>query len=256
MTSSKAYNSLALRVLCLEAFPLESLYGAARGRRRFPAVSKRKTTSLLFPLALALAILAPHTALGSRLSDAAVGAEGGAAAAPATAAAETGVGETPEAAAEAAGKADEAQTKPKRKGNAFTRAITAPFRALAKLFGGGKSKSETAKKPAETESTKDVEAARNPAPEESKPGKGDAAPLTSKQSGVTAQAAPVEAARVEPLTKTPAPPAASRTPSAPEGVRIVRPSEGEVAPGLQPKMWIPKIVGVPSDSISQGRALL
>ncbi|HEX8685103.1 MAG TPA: tetratricopeptide repeat protein, partial [Pyrinomonadaceae bacterium] len=40
------------------------------------------------------------------------------------------------------------------------------------------------------------------------------------------------------------------------GARVVRPSSGEAALELQPKMWIPKIVGVPSDPVSQGRALL
>jgi Flp pilus assembly protein TadD len=59
-------------------------------------------------------------------------------------------------------------------------------------------------------------------------------------------------ALVEPLSKTPAREATGST----EGVRIVRPAAGEVARELQPKMWIPLIVGVPSDPISQGRALL
>jgi tetratricopeptide (TPR) repeat protein len=231
-------------------------------------VSKRKTSSLLFSLVLTLSILAPHAALGRRLSDSNATAVGDVVA-PARAAERT-ESDAAEVAAETAEAADETQ-QPKRKGNSFARSLGAPFRALARLFGGGKSKAETAKKPAPqttaaaTQSTKGIEAAQNPAPGESKPGKGDAAPAA--QNAATAQAAPVEAAKVEPLTKTPARAAAqapretagptqSGDARATEGVRIVRPPAGEVARELQPTMWIPKIVGVPSDSISQGRALL
>ncbi len=222
---------------------------------------KRKTSSLLFSLVLALAMLAPHAALGSRFTDGPAAGEG-------VVTAVRRSGEKADGAAKAADKtgkaADEAQ-RPKRKGNAFARALGAPFRALARLFGGGKSKSETVKKstpaPAQevaaaTQSTKDIEAAQPVAQEESKPGKGDAAPSEPGRTGARAQAAPVEAARVEPLAKTPARAAAQPAPPSAEGVRIVRPSEGEVARELQPKMWIPRIVGVPSDPVSQGRALL
>jgi tetratricopeptide (TPR) repeat protein len=231
-------------------------------------VSTRKTSSLLLSLALAIAILAPHAALVRRVSaaseSAATDADG-----PARAIEETN-GATVEPEAETAAASDEAQPT-KRKGNGFARALGAPFRALARLFGGGKSKSETAKKktpaPTATQSTKTVEAAQNSVPAESKPGKGDAAETTTGRTAATAQAEPVEAAKVELLTKEPAREAAqapresansAQTGGAPamEGVRIVRPSAGEVARDLQPKIWIPKIVGIPSDPISQGRALL
>ncbi|MCA1620962.1 MAG: tetratricopeptide repeat protein [Acidobacteria bacterium] len=233
---------------------------------------KRKTYSLLFPLVLAAALLFPHAALGSRFPDAPAPA-----ASDAGAPAVRGAGEEPAAggAKPDGGAADETQ-KPKRKGNAFTRALGAPFRALARLFGGGKSKSETAKKSpaptqettaaASTQSTQDVEAARNVAAGESKPGKGDAAPVSPGETTAAAAAtssAPVEAPRVEPIA---APARARETAEVPrdtavatrasEGVRIVRPSVGEVARELQPRIWIPKIVGVPSDPVSQGRALL
>jgi Flp pilus assembly protein TadD len=42
----------------------------------------------------------------------------------------------------------------------------------------------------------------------------------------------------------------------PEGVRIVRPAAGESAEAPRTKLFIPMIVGVPSDPVSQGRALL
>jgi tetratricopeptide (TPR) repeat protein len=238
-------------------------------------VSKRKTSSLLFSLVLALSVLAPHAALGSRLPAAPAASDAGA---PARAGEGTDKAAAPEVAGAAADPGDAADdsARPKRKGNAFARALTAPFRALARLFGGGKSKTETAKKPAPAqpadapaaESAKDVGAAQGPAPDAPQPGKGDEAPASPVQPAATAQAAPVEAAKVEPIT-TPAParesaqaprePAGDARPAvtrATEGARIVRPSEAEVARGLQPEMWIPKIVGVPSDPVSQGRALL
>ena len=231
---------------------------------------KRKTYSLLFPLVLAAALLFPHSALGSRFPDGPAPAVGDAGA-PAVGRAD----EEPAAGdAKPDGEAADETQKPKRKRNALTRALGAPFRALARLFGGGKSKSEAAKKSpaptqettaaASTQSTQDVGTARNVAAEESRPGKGDAAPVSPRETTAAATtSAPVEAPRVEPI----AAPARARetaevprdtavTTRAPEGVRVVRPSAGEVARDLQPRMWIPKIVGVPSDPVWQGRALL
>ncbi|MBV9924438.1 MAG: hypothetical protein JOZ96_05300 [Acidobacteria bacterium] len=199
-------------------------------------MSKRRTTSLIISLVLSFAAVVPRAALGYRAADTVVMAVTDATpAAPAPA----------EAKAEANVDADAQPQKPK--GNAFARAISAPFRALARLFGGGR-KSEAAKRPA--------------APAESR-----------TQTQTTAQTAPIEAPKVEPVN-TPAAPTneteaitkvtatnvtptktADATPSQ-EGVRIVRPSAGETAEVLKPKMWIPLIVGVPSDSVSQGRALL
>jgi Flp pilus assembly protein TadD len=233
---------------------------------------------MLFSLVLALAILAPQAALGGRAHEATDASD---AAASASERAEEGTRRgSPEAsgkASDAADAADEA-ARPKRKGNAFTRALGAPFRALARLFGGGgKSKSETAKKPAPaqetaaaaTQSIKNPETAQAAAQGEATRGGGDAAPVSLSQDAAAAKAAPVEAPRVEPITKTTArareaaeatretagvaQPGGAR---ATESVRIVRPDAGEVVRDLQPKMWIPLIVGVPSDPVSQGRALL
>jgi tetratricopeptide (TPR) repeat protein len=74
---------------------------------------------------------------------------------------------------------------------------------------------------------------------------------------------PLEKSKVEPATadtlltrETPQVPPAPTAAPTPEGVRIIRPSAGEAAGDLRPKMWIPLIVGVPSDPVSQGRALL
>lgn len=219
-------------------------------------MSKRRTTSLIISLVLSFAVLVPQAALGYQGADPAAPAVSDAApAAPAR------IEEEPDA--EANGGATEAADSqaPKPKGNAFVRALAAPFRALAKLFGGGR-KNETAKKPA-PQPARQTAAAQNEvkqeaAPEESRP-----------QTQTAAQPAPVEVTKVEPLT-TPAAQARETAQAPPdseprrhdaaappsEGVRIVRPSADEVAEGLRPKMWIPLIVGVPSDPVSQGRALL
>ena len=223
---------------------------------------KSKTPLTLFSLVLATALLLPHAAaLGRPFPEEPTPAASEAGAPTPSKRAED---KTDEGAAqtkvEAADEGEEARPK-KRKGNAFARALGAPFRALARLFGGGKSKSETAKKspaPAQPPATdtaavrtaQNIETVREVAVEESKPGKGDAAPDTpGRDAAASARPAPAEAPRVEPLT-------AAKPAREAEGVRVVRPSEGEVARELQPRMWIPKIVGVPSDPISQGRALL
>ena len=220
-------------------------------------MSKRRTNSLVISLVLSFAVLVPQAALGYR--DADPSAPAASEAAPATPARAKEEGE--KEASEGSGKAADSQPSKKRKGNAFARALAAPFRALAKLFGGGR-KSETAKKSAPAQQTAATQnEVKQDAAEESKESK--------PQTQTAAQPAPVPAPKVEPVT-TPAAPAreTARTPPAPEpfrnpvvapspeGVRIVRPGAGEPAGALRPKMWIPLIVGVPADPVSQGRALL
>ncbi|MFL6255059.1 MAG: hypothetical protein ACJ74T_08540 [Pyrinomonadaceae bacterium] len=219
-------------------------------------MSKRRTTSLIISLVLSFAVLVPQAALGYHEADSTAPAVSDAA--PSTPARVEEDGDAG-ASTEGAAAADEAQPT-KQKGNAFARALGAPFRALARLFGGGR-KSATAKKSAPQPSTQTAatqnEIKQETAPEESK-----------ARTETAAQPAPIQVPKVEPVT-TPAAPT-RETAQAPrtsevnreagttstEGVRIVRPSAGELTEDLQPKMWIPLIVGVPSDSVSQGRALL
>lgn len=201
-------------------------------------------TSLIISLVISFAVVVPQGALAYRKADT-------------TAPAVSDVGSaTPahakeERDAEASEEADETadSRQPQRKGNAFGRALGAPFRALAKLFGGGR-KSETAKRSAPPTTVAPSNEVR-------------------PQTQTAAQPAPVQVPKVAPVT-TPAASTRETTPTprvsesfrntvvapSPEGVRIVRPSAGETAEGLRPKMWIPLIVGVPSDPVSQGRALL
>jgi Flp pilus assembly protein TadD len=223
-------------------------------------VLKRRTSSLILSLALAFAFLAPQAALGSRVlyaSGAGVGATGTPSPEPGAAADD--------------GDADDAgdAQQPKRKGNGFARALAAPFRALARLFGGGKkSKSDEAGKSttlpaqgagttAETQgAAPDGKTRNNVATQEAKASVVGAASqaTTNDETAATngeaaAQPAPVEAG-IEPSRSGVSGARAS------EGVRIVRPAAGEVAEELRPKMWIPLIAGIPSDPVSQGRALL
>jgi predicted Zn-dependent protease len=219
------------------------------------AVSKRRTTSLLIALVLSFAVFVPQAALGYR--DAGPAAPAAGVAGPATPARAEEEGDdagSPEAEDEAVD-----STTPKRKGNAFARALAAPFRALARLFGGGGRKSEAAKRPA-PQPAQQTAAAQNEVEPEAAPG--------GPKPQAAAQPAPVQTPKVEPVTTPAAPnletartprlpaPAESGGAPSPVGVRIVRPEAGEAAEGARPKMWIPLIVGVPADPVSQGRALL
>jgi Flp pilus assembly protein TadD len=213
-------------------------------------------TSLIISLVLCFVVLVPQAALGYHEADPTAPAVSDAG--PATPARVEEDGNA-DASTSTESEADDLQP-PKRKGNGFARALGAPFRALARLFGGGR-KTETAKKSAplprqETAATQN-EVKPETASEESKP-----------QIPTAARPEPSQAPKVEPVTTPAAPtretaqapriPEAAGNGGAPstEGVRIVRPSAGELAEELRPKFWIPLIVGVPADPISQGRALL
>jgi Flp pilus assembly protein TadD len=208
---------------------------------------KRKIVSLVISLTLAFAVLVPQAALGNRvLYVPTPGANPAGTPAPETftAAAESG--------ADATGETDDAQP-PKRSGNGFARALAAPFRALARLFGGGKkSKPEEAKKADPLPAAQAVANAetQSAAPEEAKADPGVA--KIQAASNVEPAGAPTKTARasIEPASDVAVGVEAS------EGVRIIRPAAGEVVEELRPKMWIPLIAGIPSDPVSQGRALL
>lgn len=148
---------------------------------------------------------------------------------------------------------------PKRKGNGFVRVIGAPFRALARLFGGGKKKTagEAAKRSHGPKTRDAAKAAETPRPPTEQPVT-VAATTTTTTTVVPAPAAPTSAApapSVAPANEAArvSPPAASAQP----GVRIVRPAEGvAAADAARPRPWVPIIEGIPKDSLSQGRALL
>jgi Tfp pilus assembly protein PilF len=126
----------------------------------------------------------------------------------------------------------------KKSGNAFVRALAAPFRALARLFGGGKkdsSPSDAAKakqqEPSKTNVAARTASANSPAA---------VTPTTLPPMGVSA-ASPASPSQTTAATVT--------TPAAPPAVTIAREAKTS-AP------FTPLVVGVPHDPISQGRALI
>ena len=135
------------------------------------------------------------------------------------------------------------------KGNGFVRAVTAPFRALARLFGGGDRK-DSAKAQRKTMAPRTESATRAASPDvatkREEGASGPWQPVPVSVPAATAAARPYEGAGV------PAGSAARRE----ESINVVRPGAGgsSVAPG--PKRFIPIIEGIPKDPLSQGRALL
>ncbi len=232
----------------------------------------------IFPIALALALyaatVAPPTTLARHVSHASSGAE----TSRADGARTHGV--------PAADSSDEGapEQQPKRSANGFARALGAPFRALARLFGGKKSTSEEAgRRKASPRQTTDAAAQASPASEAPKQSvepnaasnvavqstkqvtpapampaalKVDKTKLktTARAVVVSEPSAVASAPEVESLSSTP-PPAAVVTTRTEEGARVVRPDEtGAIVE--PPKMWIPIIDGISKDSLTQGRALL
>lgn len=163
--------------------------------------------------------------------------------------------------------ADGAEQTSKPKGNGFVRAISAPFRALGRLFGGGKKKknAEKAKKQEpKIETTVKSEAAQTPgaagatieARAAEQPKKAERPKKESKKKTESAQATAVVVAPSQPVAPAqmdaPAPARQS------ESVRMVRPAEGQAAQSIPktPPKWIPVIEGIGRDPLTQGRALL
>ena len=144
----------------------------------------------------------------------------------------------------------ERPSKPKGKGNGFVRAITSPFRALGKLFGGGKKRSsdeakgqEAAKPVAESKEEVAVVLEKRG----SERAKKEESKRREKQPAVEqadAGAAPAATAELRPARQS-------------DGVRIVRPAEGQPTQALpKSQKWVPAIEGISKDPLTQGRALL
>ena len=232
--------------------------GATRhaGDQRRLALLKNKKLSIALAVALSAATVAPLTTLAKRVAHSR--ADGDATSNAQTAGAP--VVSTSNTADEGA-----EQPKPKRKGNGFARALGAPFRALARLFGGGKKSTneEAKKRKANPQQTVVAASEASPAPKQN-------AEVANVPAQPTRQVAPA-VNKTEPEVKTPArevkapesvaaapevkTPEPGFTPRANEGARVVRPDEtGTVVE--QPKMWIPVIEGISKDPLTQGRALL
>ena len=137
---------------------------------------------------------------------------------------------------------EDAAQAPKKRGNGFVRALTAPFRALGKLFGGGRKR-----KGSEAPVGRSVEAG-----------------ASAEQREATAVLRPLEKSE-ELKEKTenkreaskPLAPLSAAAPSTPASSEPSpsKPLTTEPPP-KPPYEWKPFIEGVPADHLSQGRALL
>jgi Flp pilus assembly protein TadD len=219
-------------------------------------VSKKRNVSLALALVLSACIFAPQSALGKRvLYDAApfVGA--------------TPAQPEPFDAAVAAG-GDSQQSKHTESG--LARALAAPFRALARLFGGGskKSKAEEARKAAPRPASSD--AAGLLARADAKPENASAPAATQSRDAKPELARTAEMNETNVTNGTKKSPLASEqeasalargivsgapTAEQQQGARIVRPADPAAA-APTPGMWIPVIEGISKDPLTQGRALL
>lgn len=181
---------------------------------------------------------------------------------------------------------DGARAADRPRGNGFVRAITAPFRALGRLFGGGR-KNDAARKRRQRD---DSGARRTQAPAESAqktptPTAADAGRTTNANrpetpapavnvevnseadsavnagvgnvpaSAVASHGAGAVSSAVVSASVAPAPVAPAVAARPREGARVVRPAEGGAAAPAAPK-WVPVIEGIAKDPLTQGRALL
>jgi Flp pilus assembly protein TadD len=254
-----------------ESFPQTLLYNTPAPRHRRLALFKKRIFSVALALAVSAAVAAPQAALASRAqhthSDGAATSNAPASDARAVSPADS---------------ADEGAQQPtrKRKGNGFARALGAPFRALARLFGGGrKSNTEEAKKrranppqaeaaPAPPAVEVPKQAAEPAAPvngvrpkQEVRPAavRADRNKLKTNARAVDVTGGAAAASAPEVTSSEPAPALASApaaaAPRPAEGARVVRPdARGAIVE--PPKMWIPVIEGISKDPLTQGRALL
>jgi Flp pilus assembly protein TadD len=214
-------------------------------------VFKRRILSASLALLVAISALAPWAASAVPAPDPAWETYSG-----------TEASGTVDAGAEAASAATQtgtgtqtAEAAPKRKGNSFARALSAPFRALARLFGGGNKKRTTVAR----QQAPAAQAARplNPSLKtQQEIGTAALPPVVPVNSAATGRG-PV----IIPDAVAPAGPVISHNPAVTtehrveEGARVLRPDE-TATPAKLPKTFIPIIEGISRDPLTQGRALL
>jgi Flp pilus assembly protein TadD len=159
-----------------------------------------------------------------------------------------------------------ASAQTKKRPNLFVRIITAPFRGLAKLFGGGKDDKRARAKTKEVKPTK-AQAYRSA--NEARNGQADAArqnelsPVESQPARVAENAArnvrTGEQATAQHSSNAPtvAAPRGAANAVSPVVVKQPRaPEASDESSDYEPRKFTPFIEGAPGDPLSQGRALL
>ena len=216
-------------------------------------MSRRQAQAVFLAIALSAGTLAPGATLG-------LAAHADVVHLPASVAAEPEPADAPPAAAEAAAPAEPSGEKPK--GNAFVRALTAPFRALGRLFGGGRRKSSSAAKRREEQPAGAAHRPETARAVEVTATKLPSAPRINFALARTRVTMPLLVAEPAPAAPTVAsvavaPPAQPSDPAAgaQPPVNLVRPDE-QTRAAMNPGMWVPVIEGIAKDPLTQGRALL
>lgn len=151
----------------------------------------------------------------------------------------------------------------KKRPNLFVRIISAPFRGLAKLFGGGGEKGEkTARvKATQKKETQTVAANRTPVGRANAE-RGETSPATTAAATSQPEASAETAARSvragERVLSVPPTAAASSPVTTPSVIAAPPPPADAVEEAFDyvPRPFTPFIEGVPGDPLSQGRALL
>jgi Flp pilus assembly protein TadD len=186
-----------------------------------------------------------------------------------------------------AGEAQAATPAAKKRPNLFVRIITAPFRGLAKLFGGGDNKGDqTARAKAKQKKDAQTTAANQPPPARRNAPAATAAARTEPMPVAPAAASPLPVVAAAATTPSPVgaatsqpealAEAAARSVRAGEKALSVPPTFAATTPtattppaaapqppapaadtvDYEPRRFTPFIEGVPGDPLSQGRALL
>lgn len=148
----------------------------------------------------------------------------------------------------------------KKRPNLFVRIISAPFRGLAKLFGGGGDKgSKTARTKAKEAQKKEAQAASVNQPSSARPEavRTEPSPVAS-QPEIMAAAALASARAGERVLSVPPTAAATTSLTTPSAITPPPPPSGAAKESFdyEPRPFTPFIEGVPGDPLSQGRALL
>ena len=149
-------------------------------------------------------------------------------------------------------------TTAKKRPNLFVRIISAPFRGLAKLFGGDGKDDKTARAKAKQNKQTQIAAAKQTTGAGTDAARVEPSPaVTATQPEALAEAAARSARAGERVLSVPPTFAAPPSASTPADIPAPPPPSGAAKEfDYEPRPFTPFIEGVPGDPLSQGRALL